>query len=93
MKCQFALSYCASIIEYRFHNNQKAKMNSTRGTYYLTDETYQNEDKTEDFELRSDLLNILWNNERTSMAYNLLILLTVPLVMTAVIMLLIEIKV
>ena len=68
-------------------------MNSTRGTYYLTDETYQNEDKTEDFELRSDLLNILWNNERTSMAYNLLILLTVPLVMTAVIMLLIEIKV
>ena len=65
-------------------------MNSTRGTYYLTDGTYQNE---EDFELRSDLLNILWNNERTSMAYNLLILLTVPLVMTAVIMLLIEIKV
>ena len=92
MKCQFALSYCSSIIEFRFHNNQKAKMNSTRGTY-LTDESYQSQGRTDDFELRKDLLNILWNNERTSMAYNLLILLTVPLVMTAVIMLLIEIKV
>ena len=42
---------------------------------------------------QTDLLNIIWNNERTSMAYNLLVLLTVPLLMTAVIMILIEIKV
>ena len=42
---------------------------------------------------QTDLLNIIWNNERTSMAHNLLVLLTVPLIMTAVIMILIEIKV
>ena len=88
MKCQFALSNCSSTI--RFHNNQKAKMNSTRGTYYLTEESFHEQ---RDYELKTDVLNILWNNERTSMAYNLLILLTVPLVMTAVIMFLIEIKV
>ena len=45
------------------------------------------------FQLQSDLLNMLWNNERASMAYNLLVLLTVPLIMTALIMILIEIKV
>ena len=45
------------------------------------------------FQLQSDVLNMLWNNERASMAYNLLVLLTVPLIMTAMIMILIEIKV
>ena len=45
------------------------------------------------FQLQSDVLNMLWNNERASMAYNLLVLLTVPLIMTALIMILIEIKV
>ena len=50
-------------------------------------------DNREAFQLQTDLLNMLWDNERASMAYNLLVLLTVPLLMTALIMILIEIKV
>ena len=68
-----------------FHKNKKTilfSMNSTR--------EINNRDA---FQHQSDVLNMLWNNERASMAYNLLVLLTVPLIMTALIMILIEIKV
>ena len=79
MKCQFALSCCYIFIKIK---KKLLSMNSTR--------EINNRDA---FQLQSDLLNMLWNNERASMAYNLLVLLTVPLIMTAMIMILIEIKV
>ena len=54
------------------------------------------ESKFNHFDFESEVkpfLDVIWNNERTSMAFNLLIVLTVPFIMTAIIMIFIEIKV